>query len=295
MNAIEIQGLCKSYGDFSIKNVDLVLPQGCIMGLVGENGAGKTTTINLIMNALRADKGTIRVLGTDNTSPEFTVTKQDISVVADSVMFPDVFDAAQVSKLLSRVYIGWDSTVFDAYLERFELSRTKKIRDYSKGMGMKLSLAAALSHNAKLLILDEATGGLDPFIRDRILDVLIEYTRSEERSVLMSSHIVSDLEHICDYVAFMRHGEIVLCDTKDNILEEYAVIKTSPDMVLPISSVMAVRRGRYDTQVLMKRSAVPQNITPERSTLEDIIVFMSRISSGGVPEYMTQSGTASLW
>ena len=151
MNAIEIQGLCKSYGDFSIKNVDLVLPQGCIMGLVGENGAGKTTTINLIMNALRADKGTIRVLGTDNTSPEFTVTKQDISVVADSVMFPDVFDAAQVSKLLSRVYIGWDSTVFDAYLERFELSRTKKIRDYSKGMGMKLSLAAALSHNAKLL------------------------------------------------------------------------------------------------------------------------------------------------
>ncbi len=295
MNAIEIEGVSRSYEDFSVRNISLTLPSGMIMGLVGENGAGKTTMINLIMNALHADSGKIRVLGCDNTLPEFTAVKQDISVVADTVMFPDNFSAAQVSKMLSYTYTNWNSTVFDGYLDRFELSRTKLIRDYSKGMAMKLSLAAALSHDSRLLLLDEPTGGLDPFFRDMVLDVLVEYTRSEDRSILISSHIVSDLEHLCDLIAFMRRGELVMCDTKDHILEEYAVIRTSSDMMLPISSVKAVRKGRYDTQVLMRREDIPRGITPERSTLEDIIVFMGRSEDKVIPTYMTEHGTASLW
>ena len=193
MNAIEIKNLCKSYKDFKIDNLNLTLPGGYIMGLVGENGAGKSTTIKLILNMVHKDSGSITVLGKDN-SDNFELTKEDIGVVLDEVGFSSYFNAKDINKIMSHTYKNWNSKQFYAYLERLSLPTDKKFKDLSRGMKMKLGIAVALSHDAKLLILDEATNGLDPVVRDEVTDLFMEFTRDENHSVLISSHIVSDLK-----------------------------------------------------------------------------------------------------
>lgn len=278
MNAIEIKGLTKQYQGFRLGSYDLTLPSGCILGLVGENGAGKSTTIRLIMDAITRDAGTVTVLGVDNQSPEFAAVKEDIGVVLDEAYFPEVLSAANVGKIMACTYRRWDMEKYRGYLTRFDLDDRKLIRDYSRGMRMKLAIAVALSHDPKLLILDEATSGLDPMVRDEILDIFNEFTRDPGYSILLSSHIVSDLEKICDYIAFLHKGKLMLCEEKDQLLEEYALVHLSAERFadLPEDSIVGRKNGRFGVEALVLRSRVPQDLPVEHTNLEDIILFMAK-------------------
>ena len=278
MNAIEIKGLTKQYQGFQLGSYDLTLPSGCILGLVGENGAGKSTTIRLIMNAITRDAGTISVLGVDNRSPEFAGVKEDIGVVLDEAYFPEVLSAVNVGKIMACTYRRWDMEKYRGYLSRFDLDDRKLIRDYSRGMRMKLAIAVALSHDPKLLILDEATSGLDPMVRDEILDIFNEFTRDPGHSILLSSHIVSDLEKICDYIAFLHKGKLMLCEEKDQLLEEYALVHLSAERFadLPEDSIVGRKNGRFGVEALVLRSRFPQDLPVEHTNLEDIILFMAK-------------------
>lgn len=278
MNAIEIKGLEKRYDGFQLGSFDLTLPSGCIMGLVGENGAGKSTTIKLIMNAIGRDAGEISVLGVDNRSAGFRDVKEDIGVVLDEAYFPEVMSARNVGKVMALTYKNWDAAAFEGYLKKFSLAPDKIFKDYSRGMRMKLAIAAALSHGAKLLILDEATSGLDPMARDELLDIFNDFTRDENCSILLSSHIVSDLEKICDYIAFLHKGRLVLCEEKDRLLEEYALIRLTEERLreLPEESVISRRASGYGTEALVLRGGIPAAIPTEHTSLEDIILFMAK-------------------
>ena len=278
MNAIEIKGLEKRYDGFQLGSFDLTLPSGCIMGLVGENGAGKSTSIKLIMNAIGRDAGEISVLGVDNRSAEFRDVKEDIGVVLDEAYFPEVMSARNVGKVMALTYKNWDAAAFEGYLKKFSLAPDKIFKDYSRGMRMKLAIAAALSHGAKLLILDEATSGLDPMARDELLDIFNDFTRDENCSILLSSHIVSDLEKICDYIAFLHKGRLVLCEEKDKLLEEYALIRLTEERLreLPEESIISRRASGYATEALVLRGGIPAAIPTEHTSLEDIILFMAK-------------------
>ena len=278
MNAIEIKGLEKRYEGFQLGSFDLTLPSGCIMGLVGENGAGKSTTIKLIMNAIGRDAGEISVLGVDNRSAGFRDVKEDIGVVLDEAYFPEVMSARNVGKVMALTYKNWDAAAFEGYLKKFSITPDKIFKDYSRGMRMKLAIAAALSHGAKLLILDEATSGLDPMARDELLDIFNDFTRDENCSILLSSHIVSDLEKICDYIAFLHRGRLVLCEEKDRLLEEYALIRLPEERLreLPEESVISRRASGYGTEALVLRGGIPAAIPTEHTNLEDIILFLAK-------------------
>ena len=278
MNAIEIKGLEKRYDGFRLGSFDLTLPSGCIMGLVGENGAGKSTTIKLIMNAIGRDAGEISVLGVDNRSAGFRDVKEDIGVVLDEAYFPEVMSARNVGNVMALTYKNWDAAAFEGYLKKFSLAPDKMFKEYSRGMRMKLAIAAALSHGAKLLILDEATSGLDPMARDELLDIFNDFTRDENCSILLSSHIVSDLEKICDYIAFLHRGRLVLCEEKDRLLEEYALIRLPEERLreLPEESVISRRASGYATEALVLRGGIPAAIPTEHTSLEDIILFMAK-------------------
>ena len=278
MNAIEIKGLEKRYDGFQLGSFDLTLPSGCIMGLVGENGAGKSTTIKLIMNAIGRDVGEISVLGVDNRSAEFRDVKEDIGVVLDEAYFPEVMSARNVGKVMALTYKNWDAAAFEGYLKKFSLAPDKIFKDYSRGMRMKLAIAAALSHGAKLLILDEATSGLDPMARDELLDIFNDFTRDENCSILLSSHIVSDLEKICDYIAFLHRGRLVLCEEKDRLLEEYALVRLPEERLSELSeeSIISRRASGYATEALVLRGGIPAAIPTEHTSLEDIILFMAK-------------------
>lgn len=278
MNAIEIKGLEKRYDGFQLGSFDLTLPSGCIMGLVGENGAGKSTTIKLIMNAIGRDAGEISVLGVDNRSAEFRDVKEDIGVVLDEAYFPEVMSARNVGKVMALTYKNWDAAAFEVYLKKFSLAPDKIFKDYSRGMRMKLAIAAALSHGAKLLILDEATSGLDPMARDELLDIFNDFTRDENCSILLSSHIVSDLEKICDYIAFLHKGRLVLCEEKDRLLEEYALVRLPEERLRELSeeSIISRRASGYGTEALVLRGGIPAAIPTEHTSLEDIILFLAK-------------------
>jgi len=277
MNAIEIKGLTKNYKDFTLDNIDLVLPQGCIMGLIGENGAGKSTTIKLIMNMIHRDAGEIKVLGRDNRE-NFEEVKEDIGVVLDESHFPEVITAKQVNKIMSYTFKNWDEKVYLSYLDEFSLPQDKLFKDYSRGMKMKLGIAVALSHHARLLILDEATSGLDPIIRDEILDVFYDFNKDDHHSIFISSHIVSDLEKVCDYIAFIHKGRLFFCEEKDRLLEEYAVLKCSKDVFQSIDpeAVKGKRIGDYGVEALVLRERMPAGIQMNRASIEDIIIYLVR-------------------
>ena len=283
MNAIELKGLIKEYPGFRLGSLDLALPSGSIMGLVGENGAGKSTTIKLIMNAIKRDAGSVSVLGVDNQSRAFSGIKEDIGVVLDEAYYPEVLNSRDVGCVMAKTYRHWEPDTYENYLQRFGLPQDKAFRDYSRGMKMKLAIAVALSHQAKLLILDEATSGLDPMVRDEILDIFNEYTRQEDRSILLSSHIVSDLEKICDYIAFLHKGQLLLCEEKDRLLEEYALVRLSRERLadLPENSVVGVESAPYGVRALVRRDMVPHDLPLEHTNLEDIILFLAK---GGTQE-----------
>lgn len=277
MNAIELSHVNKSFGTFAIRDLTLAVPSGTICGLVGENGAGKSTTIRLLMGALRPDSGDMRVLGEDPLSPAFQEVKEDIGVVLDEAYFPEVLTVDQVGKLLSKTYRQWDDAVYRALLERFELPGKRLFRDFSRGMKMKLAIAAALAHRPQLLVLDEATSGLDPIIRDQVLEIFNEFTREEDHSILISSHILSDLEKLCDYIAFLHQGRLLFCDEKDALLEEYGIFAGTAEQLeslLPEAVMGREDRGYGGVRALVKRSAVPSTLTLERPTVEDVILYL---------------------
>lgn len=278
MNALELSGLTKRYGDFALGPLTLTLPAGCILGLVGENGAGKSTTINLITGAVAPDEGGVRVLGVENREPGFTRLKNEIGVVLDEAYFPEVLTAENVAAIMRDTYENWDDAYYRAFLKRFALPEKKPFREFSRGMRMKLALAVALSHKPKLLLLDEATSGLDPMARDEMLDLFNDFTREEDHSILLSSHIVSDLEKICDYIAFLHRGRLVLCEEKDRLLEEYALMKLSrADFeAVPREAVVASRPAAYGVDALVRAPLVSDALPRERTTLEDIILFLAR-------------------
>ena len=275
-NAIEIRGLCKHYKDFSLNDLNLDLPYGCVLGLVGENGAGKSTTIRLIMDALDRDGGSVSVLGTDNKSRDFQALKEDIGVVLDETFVPEVMSAKQLGKVMAGTYKNWDQAAYDGWLRRFELPLDKKFSTYSRGMTMKLGIAAALSHRPKLLLLDEATGGLDPMVREELLEVFADFAAEDGHAVLLSSHIVSDLERICDYIAFLHKGRLVLCEEKDLLLDRYGILKCGRDQFanIPEEAVHGKRVGTYGVEALVEREFMPRDAVIDRASLEDIILFM---------------------
>ena len=276
MNAIEIRGLCKRYKDFSLENLNLDLPYGCVLGLVGENGAGKSTTIRLIMDALERDGGAVSVLGADNQSKEFLNLKEDVGVVLDETFVPEVINAKQLGKIMAGTYRNWDQETYDGWLRKFQLPLDKKFKDYSRGMTMKLGIAAALSHHARLLLLDEATGGLDPMIREELLEVFADFASEDGHAVLLSSHIVSDLERICDYIAFLHKGKLALCEEKDVLLDKYGILKCSREQLanIPEEAVHGKRVGTYGVEALVEREFMPRDAVVDRASLEDIILYM---------------------
>ena len=277
MNAIELSHVTKHFPGFTLQDLSLTVPSGTICGLVGENGAGKSTTIRLLMGALRPDGGTCTVLGTDSGSPEFLSMKEDIGVVLDEAYFPESLNALQVGGVMAKTYRRWDGKQYQNYLTRFGLPEKKPFKDFSRGMKMKLAIAVALSHSPRLLVLDEATAGLDPIVRDEVLEIFNEFTREEDHSILISSHILSDLEKLCDYIAFLHQGRLLFCDEKDRLLEEYGIFVGTADQVNSLQDGAVVARENSSfggVRCLVKRALVPAGWALERPTVEDIVLFL---------------------
>ena len=278
MNAIALNHICKSFGSFAIQDLTLEVPEGTICGLVGENGAGKSTTIRLLMNALRPDSGTATVLGVDTSSPEFLAVKEDIGVVLDESSFHDALKVKDVDKILSRVYSQWDSALFRDYCRKYSLPDDKTVKAFSRGMKMKLSIAAALSHHPKLLLLDEATGGLDPVV----LDEFLNFIQDEEHAILLSSHITSDLEKCADYIVYLHQGKITLQGSKDDLLGSYGrLVCTRADLEYVDPKLLhGTRVSRFSCEALVRDrhafSVRSPRLTVDPVTLEEIMVFTVR-------------------
>ena len=272
MNALEIRGLCKNYRDFSLDHLDLTLPGGCVLGLIGENGAGKSTTIRLILGMIRSDGGSVTVLGRDGAA----LDKNDVGVVLDEVGFSECLTARQVGKVMAGIYRDWDGAAYDGYLKDLAIPENKKFKEFSRGTRMKLGIAAAMSHHAKLLLLDEPTGGLDPVVRDEVTDIFSEFTRDEDHSILISSHIVSDLEKLCDYVAFLHRGKLLLCEEKDRLKEEYGVVRCAAAELTNIdpAAVIGKRETPYGVEAIVARAAAPNGMALSPVDIEQLFVFM---------------------
>ncbi len=275
MNALEIKNLTKSYPGFTLDNLNLTLPSGCIMGLIGENGAGKSTTIKLILDMIHKDSGSITILGKDNTD-SIELTKEDIGVVMDEVGIPECLTVKQVGNVMKHTFRNWDDTEYTRLIQKLALPDKKQFKEFSRGMKMKLGIAIALSHNAKLLILDEATSGLDPVVRDEVVDMFSDFTRDENHSILISSHIVSDLEKLCDYVAFLHNGKLLLCEEKDQLLAEYGLIHCTSEELqnLPAEAIKYKKENPYGIESMVLRNAVPAGVNVSPISIEELFVFM---------------------
>ena len=275
MNALEIKNLNKSFKDFKLDNLNLTLPCGCIMGLIGENGAGKSTTIRLILDILKKDSGTITILGRDNED-NIQLTKEDVGVVMDEAGIPECMTAVQVGKIMSYTFKNWDSDEYAELLKRFDLPANKPFKDFSRGMKMKMSIAIAMSHHAKLLLLDEPTSGLDPVVRDEVVELFFDFTRDEEHSILISSHIVSDLEKLCDYIAFLHKGKLLLCEEKDMLLSEYGIIHCTEEQLSAIDAgaVKHKKASPYGVEAIVSRESVPTDISVSPISIEELFVYM---------------------
>ena len=275
MNAIEIKNLTKSYGNFKLDNLSLTLPSGCIMGLIGENGAGKSTTIKLILDMIHKDSGSITILGKDNEE-NIQLTKQDIGVVMDEVGIPECMSVEQVGKVMKYTFQNWEENTFSHLVQRLSLPAGKPFKDFSRGMKMKLGIAIALSHKSKLLLLDEATSGLDPVVRDEVVEMLNDFTRDENHSVLISSHIVSDLEKLCDYIAFIHQGKLLLCEEKDQLLGEYGLIHCTKEQLEELNpdAIRCKKESPYGVEAMVLRDKLPGNFPVSPISIEELFVFM---------------------
>ena len=252
-NNLEVKNLRKKYNGFELKDINLELPKGMIMGLIGENGAGKTTTIKSILNLIKIDKGEIKIFGLNIKENEKKI-KEDIGVVLDGGFFSEYLNPADINKIMRKMYKNWDEKLYFKYLEDFKLPKNKISKEFSSGMKMKLKIAVALSHHPKLLILDEPTSGLDPVARSEILDIFQDFIQNEDNSIFVSSHITSDLEHIADYITFINEGKIVLSKTRDELLEMYGIVKCSKSEFEKINKndYVKFKVNRYEYDVLVE-------------------------------------------
>ena len=279
--AIEMQGVTKQYHRFCLNHIDFRVPKGCVMGLIGENGAGKTTLIKSVLGLIHTDAGEIFIEGRKLSEDEVAV-KEELGVVFDGCSFPEEMYIRGIRRIMPGLYRKWDMEQFDRLMERFGLPEDQHIKDYSRGMKMKLSIGVALSHHAKLLIMDEATSGLDPVIRDEILDLFLEFMQDEEHSMLISSHITSDLEKIADYITFLKNGEIIFSENKDDLLYLYGILKCGKKEreTLDSSCFVAERENAFEEEILIKDRKefirrYPDCVVDPVS-LEDIILFYVR-------------------
>lgn len=277
-NAIEIKGITKKYDGFTLNNVSFTVPKGSIMGFIGQNGAGKTTTIRALLNIIGIDSGEIRLLGLDHISDEYAI-KERIAVVFDELPFHDSFTGEALSKMFSGLYSSWDNAEFFRLCKKLGLPMKKKLSKFSKGMKMKMQIATALSHNAELLIMDEATTGLDPIVRNEMLDIFREYLMEGNRSILMSSHITSDLEKIADSVAFIDRGKILITGYKDDILNTHGIIKCTREEYAEIdpADYISARLSDFGAEIMTAdRKAAAKKYSGaviEKTTLEEIMLY----------------------
>jgi ABC-2 type transport system ATP-binding protein len=281
INAIEIKNLNKNYQDFQLKDVSFKVPKGSIVGFIGENGAGKTTTIKVMLNLVKRDGGTIEMLGMDTLKDEKKI-KESVGVVMDGCNFHDNLKTDDISKMLASIYKNWNTQLFQNYLKKFKLPENKIIKEFSRGMKMKLQIAVALSHEPELLILDEATSGLDPIVREEILDVFMEFIQDEEHSILISSHITSDLDKIADYIVFIHQGEILLDQEKETLLSKMGVLKCGEEdfRKLEGDEYIRFRKNQFSFEVLVKDKTAIRKKYPEAVvdgvTIEEMMLFYVR-------------------
>lgn len=278
MDILKIENLSKSYDDFTLKDVGFNLPKGSIMGLVGENGAGKTTIIKLILNLINRESGKIEIFGLDNIENEHKI-KEKIGVVLDESYFHDNLNVKDINLIMSNIYNNWDKPVFLYYIKRFKLPMDKIVKDFSKGMKMKLSIAVALSHDPQFLILDEPTSGLDPIVRSEILDIFLEFIQDEEKSILFSTHITSDLDKIADFVTFIHEGEIIFSETKDDMINNFGIIKCGKEDFSRIDKedIVGFRKSQFGYEVLInekqQNKVKYENYIIDSVNLEDIMLL----------------------
>lgn len=282
-NILELHQVSKSFpkSDFKLNQVSFSLPNGAILGFVGENGAGKTTTIGCILNTIKKDGGTVKLFGREMQDSD-TDMREKIGVVYDGDNFPSYWTARQLSKVMKGLYSQWDSSLFGKYLEDFHLPADQKIKHYSRGMTMKLAIAAALSHHPRLLILDEATSGLDPVMRDEMLDVFLDFVQEEDHSILLSSHITSDLEKVADYIAFLHKGTLLLTVSKNDLAYRYAVLRCRESQfpALDPSDIIAFRRRDFQIDVLVSDGKQAQrkyrDIVADHASVEEVMLLLAK-------------------
>lgn len=280
-NILITENLSKKYDGFTLNEVSFQLPKGCIMGLVGENGAGKTTIIKLILNLIKKNSGEVQVFGLDNIENDPKI-KNRIGVVLDESNFHDNLKPTDISIIMNNVYDHWNKELFLKYLDRFKLPKDKKVKNYSKGMKMKLSISVALSHNPELLILDEPTGGLDPIVRSEILDIFMDFIQDEEKAILFSTHITSDLDKIADYITFIHNGNIIFSESKEELVDNYGIIKCGTNDFNRIDKrdIIGYRKNQFSYEVLVtnkqKNKSKYKDFIMDNANLEDIMLFYIR-------------------
>ena len=278
-NAIEIRKLKKKYDDnFELGEINLDIPSGYVIGLIGENGAGKTTLIKSILSIINIDSGDIKIFNKNNKD-EYLV-KEEIGVVLDGMFFPEIMTINDINIVMKSIYKNWDSELFNKYLREFKLSKSKKIKELSKGMRKKLEIVTALSHHPKLLILDEPTSGLDPVVRNDILEIFLDFIRDEEHTILFSTHITSDLEHIADKIVFIDNGKVILNENKDELLDNYGALKCSIDSFSKIDKddIIRYKKNKYNYEILVsdrnKISKKYKDCVVDKITLEDLMILV---------------------
>lgn len=278
MNAIEIKGLVKKYDDkFQLGKLDLTIPKGVIVGLIGENGAGKTTLLKAILNIIHIDSGTIKINGEDNKKEE---KKENIGVVLDNMFFPEILTAKDIELAMRGIAKNWDTELYYNYLKEFSLPVDKPLKALSKGMRKKLEIATALSHHPDILILDEATSGLDPVIRNEILDIFLNFIQDENHTIILSTHITTDLEHVADKIVFIDQGKIVLDQDRDELIDHYGILKCDPDKIDQVKKedYICYKKNKYDVEFLVAdrdktRKKYP-NFVVDKVTLEELMLLM---------------------
>ena len=275
-NALTISGLTKAYKDYVLDHVSFTVPSGSIVGLIGENGAGKSTTIHAVLGLIQRDEGHVSILGSQELD---SATKEQVGVVFDGSNYPETFSPGKLNRVMKNIYRSWDEEAYFRLLKDFSLPRDKQIKHFSRGMKMKLAISVAFSHHSRLLILDEATSGLDPVIREDILDMLLDFVQSEEHSILLSSHITSDLEKIADYIVFIHEGKVIFSKPKDELTERYGILKCGAAQfdALDKSDIVAYRKMDYEWQILIADRDKMQKKYPKAmvvpATIDEIMLL----------------------
>lgn len=273
-NALEVKNLSKKQGDFELKNISFELPKGMILGFIGENGAGKTTTMKAILNIIKKDSGTIKILGKEKNFEE------EVGIVLDDSFFPEILTPHDINKIMKSMYKTWDEKMYEKYLKDFNLPKKKEMKTFSKGMRKKLEIITAIAHHPKLLLLDEPTQGLDPIARNEVIKLLQEFIETGENSVLLSSHITTDLEHLADYIIFINKGEVILNKTIDEILEQFGIAKCSKEELEKIEKkdCMKIYKKKYECEILVENKKEFQKkykgITMDKISLDDLMLLM---------------------